>query len=78
LRTHSDELDASRHSSEGRVELPHVVVVEFQNGKIAHEHIYWDQGSLLAQIGLLDSQEFPVAAIEIARKLLSWVKRAMS
>ena len=25
------------------VELPHVVVMKFNEGKIAHEHIYWDQ-----------------------------------
>jgi carboxymethylenebutenolidase len=36
------------------VELPHVVIMKFDdNDKIAHEHIYWDQASLLAQIGLL-------------------------
>jgi carboxymethylenebutenolidase len=36
------------------VELPHVVIMKFKGNKIAHEHIYWDQASLLAQIGLLD------------------------
>ena len=35
------------------VELPHVVVMKFNGYKIAHEHIYWDQASLLAQVGLL-------------------------
>jgi carboxymethylenebutenolidase len=33
-----------------RVELPHVVVMKFENGKVAHEHIYWDQASLLVQV----------------------------
>ena len=32
--------------------LPHVVVMKFEGDKIAHEHIYWDQACLLAQIGL--------------------------
>jgi carboxymethylenebutenolidase len=39
------------------VELPHVVVMKFVGNKIAHEHIYWDQASLLAQIGHLDANK---------------------
>ena len=52
------------------VELPHVVVMKFENGKIAHEHIWWDQASLLVQVGLLDQANLPVAGVEQARKLL--------
>ncbi|HLW70430.1 MAG TPA: nuclear transport factor 2 family protein [Candidatus Binataceae bacterium] len=51
-----------------RVEVPLVVIVEFRDGLIAHEHIYWDQASVLVQIGLLDSAHLPVAGIESARK----------
>jgi carboxymethylenebutenolidase len=51
------------------VELPHVVVMKFNEGKIAHEHIYWDQASLLVQIGLLDPKRLPVSGIEQARML---------
>ncbi|MFL6396308.1 MAG: ester cyclase [Nitrososphaeraceae archaeon] len=51
------------------VELPHVVVMKFVDNKIAHEHIYWDQASLLAQIGLLDANNLPVKAVEQSRKL---------
>ena len=51
------------------VELPHVVVIKFKDNKIAHEHIYWDQASLLAQIGLLDANNLPVKGIEQSRKL---------
>jgi len=36
------------------VELPLVAIIRFEGDKIAHEHIYWDQASLLVQIGLLD------------------------
>jgi carboxymethylenebutenolidase len=43
-----------------KVALPHVVVVGFDHGKIAYEHIYWDQASLLVQIGLLDKAKLPV------------------
>jgi len=51
------------------VELPHVAVVRFENGKIAHEHIYWDQASLLVQVGLLDPANLPVTGAEQARKM---------
>jgi Predicted ester cyclase len=51
------------------VELPHVVVMKFEGGKIAHEHIYWDQASLLAQVGLLDPKYFPVVGAEQAKRL---------
>jgi len=52
------------------VELPHVVVMKFENGKIAHEHIYWDQASLLVQVGLLDPKMLPAVGVEQARTLL--------
>lgn len=52
------------------VELPHVVVMKFNEGKIAHEHIYWDQASLLVQIGLLDPKRLPVSGIEQTRMLM--------
>jgi carboxymethylenebutenolidase len=57
------------------VELPHVVVMKFVGNKIAHEHIYWDQASLLAQIGLLDANALPVKGIEQSRKLEELVSR---
>jgi len=58
-----------------KVELPHVVVMKFENGKIAHEHVYWDQGSFLAQLGLLDPSKVPVLGVEQTRKLLELVSR---
>ncbi len=51
------------------VELPHVVVMKFKENKIVHEHIYWDQASLLAQIGMLDTSQLPVVGIEQSRRL---------
>jgi carboxymethylenebutenolidase len=53
-----------------RVEVPLVVVVHFRDRKLAHEHIYWDQASVLVQLGLLDTGALPVAGIESARKAL--------
>ena len=51
------------------VELPHVVIMKFKGNKIAHEHIYWDQASLLAQIGLLDEKKLPIVGIKQSQKL---------
>ena len=52
------------------VEVAVVVIVGFKDGKISHEHIYWDQASVLAQIGLLDPTGLPVCGAESARKVL--------
>lgn len=52
-----------------RVEIPLVVVIHFRDGKLAHEHIYWDQASVLVQLGLLDPSGLPVAGVETARKV---------
>jgi carboxymethylenebutenolidase len=53
-----------------RVSLPVVVVVKFDDGKVAHEHIYWDQASLLVQVGVLERSVLPVTGEEQARNLL--------
>jgi carboxymethylenebutenolidase len=41
-----------------------------ETGHVAHEHIYWDQASLLVQVGLLDPTQLPVSGAEQARRLL--------
>ena len=56
--------------TERRVEIPLVVVMGFRDGKVASEHIYWDQASLLAQIGMLDPTGLPVAGALQARALV--------
>jgi carboxymethylenebutenolidase len=53
-----------------RVEVPLVAIIRFRDNKLAHEHIYWDQASVLVQIGLLDPASLPVAGVESARKVL--------
>ncbi len=52
------------------VEVALVVIVRFRDGKLAHEHIYWDQASVLAQLGLIDAAQLPVAGADSARKVL--------
>jgi carboxymethylenebutenolidase len=52
-----------------RVEVALVAIVRFREGKVAHEHIYWDQASVLKQIGLLNDPALPVFGAESARKV---------
>jgi carboxymethylenebutenolidase len=71
--THTMEMDwmlAGIAPTGKRVEVPLIVVVRFQSGKLAHEHIYWDQASVLVQLGLIDAETLPVVGIDSARKAL--------
>jgi len=52
------------------VEIPHVAVAKFKNNKISHEHLYWDQASVLVQIGLLKPEKIPITGIEQSKKLV--------
>ena len=52
-----------------RVEVALVAIVRFQGDKLVHEHIYWDQASVLKQIGLLTDPKLPVCGAESARKV---------
>jgi len=51
------------------VEVPTVAIVNFRGDKLYHEHIYWDQASVLVQIGSIDPKGLPVAGVETAKKL---------
>jgi carboxymethylenebutenolidase len=53
-----------------RVEVALVVVVQFDGDKLAHEHLYWDQASVLVQLGLLLPGDLPVVGAEGARSVL--------
>ena len=53
-----------------KVEIPMVAVVHFQGDKLVHEHIDWDQASVLVQIGKLDPTGLPVAGAATAHKVL--------
>jgi carboxymethylenebutenolidase len=46
-----------------------VAIVQFQGDKLVHEHIYWDQASVLVQIGLLDTRGLPVVGAQQAHKV---------
>ena len=53
-----------------KVVIPFVVVVGFEGGKVAFERIYWDQASMLVQLGLLEKANLPVSGAEQAARLL--------
>ena len=52
-----------------RVECATVGIIQFRDGKLLSEHLYWDQASVLVQLGLLDSSKLPVVGVETARKV---------
>lgn len=52
------------------VEVPLVAIVRFRGDKLYNEHIYWDQASVLVQIGLLERGNLPVVGVETAKKLV--------
>lgn len=41
------------------VQIPMVSIVSIRGGKLWHEQLYWDQASVLVQIGLLDPKLVP-------------------
>ena len=53
-----------------RLEVAVVVIISFDGDKMKSEQIYWDQASVLVQLGLLDPAGLPVAGVEVARKAL--------
>ncbi len=54
-----------------RVEVAFVVIVGVAQGKVEYEHIYWDQASVLVQIGLLDPKHLPVVGSGSVAKLMN-------
>jgi carboxymethylenebutenolidase len=52
------------------VSVAFVVVVGVEDDKISYEHIYWDQATVLVQLGLLDPTDLPVSGRDAAAKVL--------
>ena len=70
--THDEEIDwmlPGIAPTGKKVEIPLIAIVNFRGGKLYHEHIYWDQASVLVQIGKLDPAGLPVAGVETADKV---------
>ncbi|KAF8560286.1 NTF2-like protein [Imleria badia] len=53
-----------------QLEIAMVGIVAFRGDKLFFEHLYWDQASVLVQLGILDPTNLPIAGVEIARKVL--------
>jgi carboxymethylenebutenolidase len=53
-----------------QIEVAVVGIIQFREGKIASEHLYWDQASVLVQLGLLATNTPAVAGVEGARTVL--------
>lgn len=83
--THSDEIDwilPGVQPTDKFVEIALVSVVAVRGGKLVSEHMYWDQASVLVQVGLLDpklvpkrfkdqgTKQLPVAGAEAAKQLI--------
>ena len=52
------------------VKVALVAIVGFEGDRLMHEHIYWDQASVLVQLGLLDPNLLPVSGVESALKVI--------
>ena len=46
------------------IEIPMIAVVNFRGSMLYHEHIWWDQATVLVQAGLIDPAGLPVTGIE--------------
>ena len=54
-----------------RLEVPHVGIIAFEGGKISSEHIYWDQATVLVQLGVLDAEHLPVLGVDQVHQLVT-------
>ena len=52
------------------VEMALVAIIQFDGDKIAQETLYWDQASVLVQLGALSPGSLPVVGAEGARSVL--------
>jgi carboxymethylenebutenolidase len=65
--THSVQMDwfAPGIAPTGRaVAARHAAVIGFRDGLIRSEHIYWDQATVLVQLGVLDPGDLPMLGAE--------------
>ncbi|HHU0051435.1 TPA: hypothetical protein ACT9LT_001756 [Legionella pneumophila] len=61
-----------------RVEIPLIAIVRFHNRIIISEHIYWDQASVLVQLGLLNSDKLPIHGVEATNKIRELISRSLT
>ena len=71
--THTSRMDWFAPGIEAtgrRLVVPHVGIIAFENGKISSEHIYWDQATVLKQLGLLN-ETLPATGASQCDRLLN-------
>lgn len=72
--THTVKLDwmlPNIEPTNKKIEICLVVIAGIKDNKITHEHVYWDQASVLVQVGLLNPADLPVVGAQSARKLFN-------
>jgi carboxymethylenebutenolidase len=52
-----------------KVEFAMVGIIQFQTGKIANERLYWDQATVLSQLGILDHPVATAGVVSAAQLL---------
>jgi carboxymethylenebutenolidase len=57
-----------------RVEIPLIIIFTFRGEKVASERLYWDQASLLLQLGVLDPSSLPITGAHSVQKLQQLTK----
>ena len=57
-------------ATDKEVEVALVAVVRIRGSKLYSEHIYWDQATVLVQVGLIDPKLLPVVGAASARKVV--------
>lgn len=55
------------------IESATVAIIQFENDKILNERLYWDQASILVQLGLID-RSLPVLGAEVAHQVIQPVQ----
>ncbi len=56
------------------IEFAMIAVISFEDGKIASERLYWDQATMLVQLGVIDPATPSVRGVEAAKLLLDPTK----
>ena len=73
--THTQKIDwclPNIEPTNKKVKMCVVVIAGIKDKKLTHEHIHWDQASVLVQVGLLDPKNLPVVGDQSANKLLNF------
>ena len=57
-----------------QVAIPLIIIFTFQGEKVESERLYWDQASMLMQLGVLDPGGLPITGTQSVQKLQQLTK----